>query len=89
MAKKLTTISGMDASKKTVSLLIASVLFISLNDLPACAAPNGLTQIPIAKVFGDGVTSFSAGRVVQPKANAIQLCLFTRTITYQSLIATQ
>jgi hypothetical protein len=23
------------------------------------AAPNGLTQIPIAKVFGDGVSAFS------------------------------
>jgi hypothetical protein len=29
------------------------------------AAPNGLTQIPIAKVFGDGVAAFSVARVAQ------------------------
>jgi hypothetical protein len=31
----------------------------------AQAAPNGLTQIPIAKVFGDGVGSFSVARSQQ------------------------
>lgn len=31
----------------------------------ALAAPNGLTQIPIAKVFGDGVASFSVSRTAQ------------------------
>jgi hypothetical protein len=31
----------------------------------AGAAPNGLTQIPIAKVFGDGVGSFSLARSQQ------------------------
>lgn len=29
------------------------------------AAPNGLTQIPIAKVFGDGVAAFSVARALQ------------------------
>lgn len=33
--------------------------------VPASAAPNGLTQIPIAKVFGDGVLSLSAEREVE------------------------
>ena len=31
----------------------------------AISAPNGLTQIPIAKVFSDGVASFSIARAVQ------------------------
>ena len=31
----------------------------------ARAAPNGLTQIPIAKVFGDGVAAFSVARSLQ------------------------
>ena len=31
----------------------------------AGAAPNGLTQIPIAKVFGDGVAAFSVARAEQ------------------------
>lgn len=32
---------------------------------PASAAPNGSTQIPIAKVFGDGVAALSVSRAVQ------------------------
>ncbi len=42
--------------------LCLSLLFISR---PSLSAPNGLTQIPIAKVFGDGVASLSFSRTVQ------------------------
>lgn len=46
------------------SLALLSVLVLTVIS-PAGAAPNGLTQIPIAKVFGDGVASFSVARAVQ------------------------
>ena len=38
---------------------------VALGNGAAQAAPNGLTQIPIAKVFGDGVAAFSMARAVQ------------------------
>lgn len=45
-------------------LLLGALLGLALVGA-ARAAPNGLTQIPVAKVFGDGVASFSVARVVQ------------------------
>lgn len=39
--------------------------YLALLAPPSGAAPNGYTQIPIAKVFGDGVASFSIARVVE------------------------
>lgn len=44
------------------ALLAALAVFGSA---PVWGAPNGLTQIPIAKVFGDGVASISLARVAQ------------------------
>ena len=38
---------------------------------PASAAPNGLTQIPIAKVFGDGVAAFSVARAEEGSKNTL------------------
>ena len=45
--------------------LVLLVFSVAAPVPPACGAPNGLTQIPIAKVFGDGVASFSVARAVQ------------------------
>ncbi len=45
---------------RTILLFFGSLMF--LLPLGVQAAPNGLTQIPIAKVFGDGVAAFSIAR---------------------------
>ena len=47
-----------------LTLLFLGSLTLSL-PLGSAAAPNGLTQIPIAKVFGDGVAAFSIARAEQ------------------------
>lgn len=44
--------------------MLAGIALSTLT-IPALGAPNGLTQIPIAKIFGDGVASFSLNRSVQ------------------------
>jgi len=43
-------------NRSAIFLFVVTSCFVAP---PAWAAPNGLTQIPIAKVFGDGVASFS------------------------------
>ena len=44
---------------RTITITAAAVFLIALSPFLSHAAPNGYTQIPIAKVFGDGVAAFS------------------------------
>ncbi len=51
-----------DAACFRLLCCLAAGFGMIVSGCPVFAAPNGLTQIPIAKVFGDGVAAFSAAR---------------------------
>jgi hypothetical protein len=63
-AQRAANRTGRDAGRGIV-IAVAALSLMAGGAVSARCAPNGLTQIPIAKVFGDGVAAFSVARVAQ------------------------